>query len=1054
MRTIGVDLRGRWHRRCVLTLAVLGLLVGLGSSTAAAGTTKRVACQLPFVSGAPNFFCSDLHQILFFTDGYDPNVDTIKSELLAMDEQGNVLKSIPVHAGDYVRMTSNTNSSALKVSQLNNVFTVVAPIPVLHVIADDGVTKSEAFCSNVPFLQVTQPNNAVVSLSQGDVTHVEAAMPLVAPSKLVIDVDGADVFALLGIGNPGACTAASPCGGSTTINGNPVTVSDLVVDSGRIDVYAANTVSFDITGLGCGGHLFSLKGAPRVGAVANFVSSSCHKGTSDTALSSGFGINITQPTSLQAGLSFPVEVKGEVCSGRPIEAFNINGQDYPTSSQTLTSGNGTTSADTYQLDFGPGKPLDVEVSQTDVAEDIQNGDAPLGTFDPGSNRLIASATDDLGNRAFSTLFFGTDTTLNPGGTPAVMPALGNAALGSLINKIQQAVQQAGPATVPVDNAFVVGLSPAAVQQQFAQRCPAAGQQFATSATQKIQAVQIPSHDVNPPCACDTTATFTIGTITIDPTQISCNVTFPGGGLFHVEVDLPDVSVAVSASGHCGDCDPFDTETNVSGTTTVSLTGFKVAFDVTQDQLLHTNTTPTTVFVNGTTSTSGNISVDTPCFISQACNFFLDILTLGLVDFTPDINFSNVQDFQQAVGASQPDPIQLHAIKIDPDKVANFNQTVGGNITSVTIDQNGILAGLQGSFATNVADPTIQATTGALITQPPLPSLPVAGAGDAFVALSTDTLNMLFAGMTVGGALKTSCQPSGKTVGDLLPANCETLTNPGGDSATALVRGICHGIRGDACEALTGSTPVLQAIEQGACHGTKGDNCNTIPLSSNLAAKVAEKVTCNATPDLNLQANQSIMFCTRQDIPPRMLPLSGGGVGGSPVNTALRLKATSVALVLDRDNVGSLVEDLSSTPQCFATGAPRIGQCALYEACLDLNFNFDQQFVPPTDVATCGGKPGFKTVFKEIQVLHRQAGVVCSGAGAAGDDTDIVDQTSTNSIVTIQLPTNAQNDSPPICMKGLDLGGFVNCSSPYLLTIETNGDATSKDWLGVTCAITP
>src|SRR5438552_13602387 len=110
-------------------------------------------------------------------------------------------------------------------------------------------------------------------------------------------------------------------------------------------------------------------------------------------LSSGFGITVDKPGDQQTGLTFPVEVKGEICSGRPINAFHLQGKLYPIDPSALThvAGNGTTTADTYKFDF------DVNVGQTDVSQDIRLGTAPAGTFDPGTNRLIMSAADDAGN---------------------------------------------------------------------------------------------------------------------------------------------------------------------------------------------------------------------------------------------------------------------------------------------------------------------------------------------------------------------------------------------------------------------------------------------------------------------------------------------------------------------------------------------------------------------------------------------------------------------------------------------------------------------------------
>src|SRR5262249_9567105 len=157
----------------------------------------------------------------------------------------------PVNSGDQVRMHSDVQPNAFKVTQNQNFLTVVAPIALLRVTADDGVTRSEAYCASIPFLQMVQPTNDVVSVSNAadDVVHVVAAIPLVDPAKLVIVADGVDLLALLGIGNPSSCSRISPCGGSTTVNGHPVTIANLVVDTAPVNLYASNTVSFDIQGL-------------------------------------------------------------------------------------------------------------------------------------------------------------------------------------------------------------------------------------------------------------------------------------------------------------------------------------------------------------------------------------------------------------------------------------------------------------------------------------------------------------------------------------------------------------------------------------------------------------------------------------------------------------------------------------------------------------------------------------------------------------------------------------------------------------------------------------
>src|SRR5262249_42412875 len=194
------------------------------------------------------------------------NNAVITADLVAFDEQFNALGSLSVHSGDLANLASKVPANMLKISSSNNTRTMYAPIPVLRVTADDGVDKVTAYCSILPLSHVSEPDGAVVSQSASDVTHVLAAIPLVDPAHLTLVVDGADILAALGISNPLLCTVASPCGGTFNVGASPVTVSNLVVDTAPINVQSSNTVSFDISGLGCGGHLFAGNRPPLPGA--------------------------------------------------------------------------------------------------------------------------------------------------------------------------------------------------------------------------------------------------------------------------------------------------------------------------------------------------------------------------------------------------------------------------------------------------------------------------------------------------------------------------------------------------------------------------------------------------------------------------------------------------------------------------------------------------------------------------------------------------------------------------------------------------------------------
>src|SRR5262249_2013806 len=156
-----------------------------------------------------------------------------------------------------------------------------------------------------------------------------------------------------------------------------------------------------------------------------------------------------------------------------------------------------------------------------------------------------------------------------------------------------------------------------------------------------------------------------------------------------------------------------------------------------------------------------------------------IFTFGLIDLTPTIDISNVQDFSGQIGASQPDPIKLKQIQVDPSVVASFNQKSIGDVSEVYITPSGITAGVMGHFASLSVDATVPSTPGVTLTPAPVPSLPVPNAKDIFVGISDDAINMMFANLTTAGKLQTGspggngCIDTGATVGSLLPASCDS-----------------------------------------------------------------------------------------------------------------------------------------------------------------------------------------------------------------------------------------------------------------------------------------
>lgn len=1035
------------------------------TSIEAPPATLGVSCALPFQRAQPGSDCNGWHTIQYATTGAGPNAK-VTAELLALDLDGNVIQAVPVKNGDAAHMNSRINMADFRITTKKNQVEVSAPIPVIRVMVEDQGEKVQAFCSNIPYLQVVEPKNQVVAEADGNVTNLLAAIPLAHGPSLDLKVDGVHVFdaAHLNLTDPTVCTLATPCEGTIQINGAPVKVSNLAIDLAlSVNQLSSNTLRASFEGLACGGHVFVLNGARLANMPRVPTTDQCHlDNMNDKGGSSIFAITITSPTPGEVTALPPTTVTGQVCSGRPVTSVKLNGLAQSIVG-SCTPGDGEDSGTTCTV------PINTQLGQTDLVKDISTGDETLGKLDAGSNRLVAAAMDDIGTRTYKKVIFATGLVAAPGIDPnAAIIQKGLSATFDdqlremLVSKIQQA---ANATSVEIDNAFVVGLSAAGTQKLFDQLCAApnpdpADPNFGKTPTQiftaKVKEALLARGPGNPlksgnlsvDCACDPPYKVYVESVDV-ANNISCPLTF-SDGKFHVGINLPDVTVTVHASGSCeedflGAC--VD-RTVVDMTTVGKITGINLGFDVTEANLLNSTTsTPNFVF-NATQTVSTSGGVDLQCLGADICEVVLTVLTLGQIDFSPEIDISKTTDFSKQVGAAQPDPVKLNEIKVDEEVVANFDQKLSGKVSSVRITSAGITAGLKGTFATTAVDPETEDTPGAVLTPAPVPTLPVPNAQDVFIGLSDDALNMMFASMTTAGKLATTCNDTNKTLGDLLPANCDSLTldTPG---ATAAARGACYGVRvGANCEALTmpaDANGVLTATAQGVCHAYKGDNCNALPLPATLLASITEKTVCANTPNPNLRSDQALLFCARADIPPRMLLEDNSST--SAVEAALRVNDLSVAMVVDRDGSGNIPGPLADVGGCFANGAPTNVDCNMFASCIDLNFNFNMQFQQCED-----GKPGFKNQFTSIQVLNRQAGAVCGGTTNVATDSTVVDSSSTDSVVTIDLTDRAEQFAPPVCGAGLTLGGFVSCDLPTLLAINSDSSPALKDYIAITCKI--
>jgi len=177
---------------------------------------------------------------------------------------------------------------------------------------------------------VIEPVGAVVTDEEnGNATNVVIAAPRVDPTSLSFTIDGVNVLTAPGAPSPlTSCTAASPCTFGVDINGQAVTIANLVVDlASDIGVLASNTVKFTVENQACGGHIYEIDGNRIPGSLRNPTTAACHvDDILDKGSSSIFGIRIDQPLAGARLASHPTQVTGEVCSGREITKVTLNGK--------------------------------------------------------------------------------------------------------------------------------------------------------------------------------------------------------------------------------------------------------------------------------------------------------------------------------------------------------------------------------------------------------------------------------------------------------------------------------------------------------------------------------------------------------------------------------------------------------------------------------------------------------------------------------------------------------------------------------------------------------
>ena len=1047
-------------------------------------TSLGVYCALPFNHGKPGKDCTGKHEIQF---GANPGV-TVVADLVALDSNGQVMDTIPdVKSGEEVHLASRVDPEDYKVKVRNvkggaRTYEVFAPLPQLRVTATQNGETQTAYCTNVPYLQVTNPKGIKeISLSEGSTVAVEAAIPLVDVNTLFVKVDGVDVLNAIGIdpapkfpggpycGHAGDCVfqVVKEVGGVPTnfdvevrdlvVNGLDSPDPDSAVDG--IGDPARNVLSFKLMGLPPGGHIVFVDGEPLPFAP---VTSACLvDDIADKGQISTFGITIEKPEA-QAQVAAPVEVKGEARSGVQIARLLINGGPVDVSSQQFTLGDGENTADEWVLAFDEHRGL------TDLTMK-QAGTAPLGTFDPGSNELVADGTTVGGTRAFARRIFATGDVAPPAALQQFYLDAKDA-----INQ-QWAIAQTNMAT-EIPNSFVVGLQEQGAADFFQAKCNEVIDQFTSDVSAALQNATLGTVDIKPTCAPDLIGVPVVLDSVTFPGTRDCTADFVTDQI-NINVDLPDVVIQAHArktkqTNVLGVC-ASRSRLNVSATLSVKDLGFHFALTEGNIENLTPPTIPDDAFTfTQPTEANGGLVTDfddtgIECVGGAICNFFvgfadfaLEVFTFGLIpdDFITLGSIGNVAvaDFEDLLGTPDPDPMQLREVKPNPDAIQNIGQSAyTAELDDVEIVDGGLTVAIKSSFSTPNPDPSVPATPGAVLTPAAVPTplqLVNQQGGEISLLVADDVFNQFFASLAQTGALKTQCNSTGVTVGDLLP-DCATLVPPVipdtiPPDGVAALQGLCYGVKTVStpdCESVTDPDLYLQAVKQGACHGVRNDNCLTLPTTDPFNG-AAEGIACGAVQlvspgGLHIEEDDGLVACAGEAIPPRLVfnPNSSGG----EVFTDLFLQDLSVSFVLDREDNG-FAGDLATAKNCFAEGGNLAPDCKLYEACLDLTLKTSMAL----DNTGCqAGETGFRFAVDSVIPSGLESGVVCSAANA-GDDSVVTQESAQDSTVD-EVAANAEMFAPPVCAQGLDLGGVLDFSQGKLFTVTTTGSTPFADYLGIT-----
>ncbi len=973
----------------------------------------------------------------------DPEA-VVTAELLAIDLEGNIVARLPVNRGDTANLGALTYPNDCIVAKtIGNRHEVFAPVPMLRVIVENGVGKAQAFCTNIPYLEVLEPSGEVISHSEGDVTPILAAIPLVDPKSLMVKVDGVQLFPAMGI-NPATAFPGGPYDGAANINGNAIQIHDLLVRGAPLGVPTTNTISMTLSNLGCGGHIIVITGQELAGSLDHPIYEACYvDDLRDKGTSEGFKIEITVPTEGSVVGNHPasVNVKGDACHGREITEVSVNRFPVSVAGQTAVLGDGEDSGDRYSL------PINVNVPVTNLRTVVDDG-ATGGSFDPGPNRLAAKAADGDANTTYDNVFFAVGPVI-PAPTASVVASGGDGTAGD-------------PGTVP--RAFTVAITTAGINTFFESLKDRNKGEIGDRIKQRIKE-KTKGFKPDIDNSCDPWTVSKTTSAEYQNQNFSIQAT-PQTDKIAVKINLPGIDQNINLKGYCqegcvcafGGCACLIC-TDININFRFKRTGMFVAFDVTEDRLL--NRTPLDIMFNGGDTDNGtHISgeVDIGCvagFFLDVLDFIVNVFTFGLVDLDLDIINIDItgDDMKERFSGLDGDPFDSDLVKARNPDLSNFgSRQRDPKISDAQITTEGVAIALGSAFEPEPSeiDPAAQTVPGTPLKNAPLPQPPIFDAtgqpaGHVTLLISGDVFNQLFLSATQTGRLRTEFTVV-RELRDFLPDDCNTITDED-------KRARCIGFKGgDSCDRFC-------ARFDGPCV----DVCEAewpYPGSS-LEEDQHRRQCCRARRidhNRNIGGSTTLILHGRMEVPPQML--IDDDPSTVPVEVVLRAPQVSITLIADRDGDGTFDGSMLETiPACSfgnldeETPTPSVDttQCKLWQTCLHADFRFQLSLE-----AGPGGRPRIKFGGGEI-IRHDDAfGALCGGGIDVPELDFFNDEASRTQIFDI-LEDRQRDNTPPLDGEGLELGGFVKFERDRVIAVETQAPADDdgfQDYIGITGNIVP